>query len=198
MSQIKFLLITGPEIEVPLENGEGIMVMDPEGAHYASALISNEPFQSKVFAPEINWYLKHTQADKEEQKRVLKLLYEIRAITIEKENKDEIRHIVGLCKNERLIGIEAPFLRSLDGCEIPKGYLPIVLDTNAFLSTQYLPQLVKESGYPLILYIPSIKESLRDRVNEINALTTRISTAHNKETFDTFFIEQEHVSKDKI
>ncbi len=56
------------------------MVLDPEGAHYADALISNELHESKVFAPEINWYVKHSTADREELKEVLKKLYEMRFI----------------------------------------------------------------------------------------------------------------------
>lgn len=69
------------EVGAPLENGEGIMVLDHEGAHYVTdALISNELYRSRVFAPEINWYLKQTQAEQEEKKEVLKKLYEMRFI----------------------------------------------------------------------------------------------------------------------
>ncbi len=80
MSQIKFLFISNPEIGAPIDNGEGIMVLDPEGAHYANALISNELHESKIFAPEINWYVKHSSENREDLKEVLKKLYEMRFI----------------------------------------------------------------------------------------------------------------------
>lgn len=83
MSQLKYLFITDPEVGTPIYNGEGIMVLDPEGAHYANALIANEPHRGEVFAPEINWYLKNTQAGQEEQKEILKKLYEMRFIRYE-------------------------------------------------------------------------------------------------------------------
>ena len=81
MSEIKFLFVMDAEVGAPLENGEGIMVLDHEGAHYVvDALISNEMYRSRVFAPEINWYLKQTQAEHEERKEILKKLYEMRFI----------------------------------------------------------------------------------------------------------------------
>lgn len=81
MSEIKFLFVMDAEVGAPLENGEGIMVLDHEGAHYVTdALISNELYRSHVFAPEINWYLKQTQAEQDEKKEVLKKLYEMRFI----------------------------------------------------------------------------------------------------------------------
>ena len=81
MSQIKFLFVMDAEVGTPLENGEGIMVLDHEGAHYVvDALISNELYRSRVFAPEINWYLKQTQSEHEERKEILKKLYEMRFI----------------------------------------------------------------------------------------------------------------------
>ena len=81
MSQIKFLFVMDAEVGAPLENGEGIMVLDHEGAHYVTnALISNELYRSHVFAPEINWYLKQTLADDNEKNEILKKLYEMRLI----------------------------------------------------------------------------------------------------------------------
>ena len=81
MSEIKFLFVTDSEVGAPIENGEGIFVLDPEGAHYVvDALISNELHRSHVFAPEINWYLRQTSADKEEKKEILKKLYEMRYV----------------------------------------------------------------------------------------------------------------------
>ena len=81
MSQIKFLFVMDAEVGAPLENGEGIMVLDHEGAHYVvDALISNELYRSHVFAPEINWYLKQTQASHNEKNEILKKLYEMRFI----------------------------------------------------------------------------------------------------------------------
>ena len=81
MSEIKFLFVMDAEVGAPLENGEGIMVLYHEGAHYVvDALISNEMYRSRVFAPEINWYLKQTQAEHEERKEILKKLYEMRFI----------------------------------------------------------------------------------------------------------------------
>lgn len=81
MSQIKYLYISDTaDTEPPLENGEGVMVIDAEGAYYISALISNELYNSDIYAPEINWYLKYTQADKDEKKEIFKILYEIRYI----------------------------------------------------------------------------------------------------------------------
>ncbi|KIM09823.1 MAG: hypothetical protein KU29_00765 [Sulfurovum sp. FS06-10] len=81
MSQIKFLFVMDAEVGAPLENGEGIMVLDHEGAHYVTdALISNEMYRSHVFAPEINWYLIQTQAEHNEKNEMLKKLYEMRFI----------------------------------------------------------------------------------------------------------------------
>lgn len=81
MSEITFLFVSDSEVGAPLENGEGVMVLDPEGAHYVTdALICNELYRSKVFAPEINWYLKQTVAEKEEKKEVLKQLYAMRLV----------------------------------------------------------------------------------------------------------------------
>lgn len=80
-SQTKFLFVMDAEVGAPLENGEGIMVLDHEGAHYVvDALISNELYRSHVFAPEINWYLKQTQASHNEKNEILKKLYEMRFI----------------------------------------------------------------------------------------------------------------------
>lgn len=92
MNEIKFLYISDTaNVEAPLENGEGIMVIDAEGSYYVDAWISNEIHCSKIFAPEINWYLQHTQSDSEEKKNVLKNLYKIR----------EIRHSLSAAKEHR-------------------------------------------------------------------------------------------------
>lgn len=81
MSEITFLFVSDSEVGAPIENGEGIYVLDPEGAHYVvDALISNELHHSHVFAPEINWYLKQTVAEHDEKKEILKKFYEMRLI----------------------------------------------------------------------------------------------------------------------
>jgi ferredoxin len=101
MSEIRYLYISDTaESEPPLQNGEGIMVIDAEGAYYISALISNELYNSDIYAPEINWYLKHTQADAEEKKDVFKKLYEIRYLrykhTLIKKHSLEIERSVAI------------------------------------------------------------------------------------------------------
>ncbi len=80
MSEIKFLFVADSDIGSPLDNGEGISVLGVESACYVTALISNELYRSDVYAPEVNWYVKNTFAPKEEQKEVLKKLYEMRFI----------------------------------------------------------------------------------------------------------------------
>lgn len=81
MSQIKYLYISDTaESEPPVQNGEGIMVIDAEGAYYITALISNELYNSDIYAPEINWYLRYTQEQSEAKKEIFKALYEIRYI----------------------------------------------------------------------------------------------------------------------
>ncbi|MDD3324843.1 MAG: 4Fe-4S dicluster domain-containing protein [Sulfurospirillaceae bacterium] len=95
MSQIRYLFVSDPEIGAPIENGEGIMVLDPEGANYADALISNEIHQSLVFAPEVNWYVKHTKAQPKEQKEVLKKLYEMRFIRHKYSPKESHNLVIG-------------------------------------------------------------------------------------------------------
>jgi len=80
MNQIKFLFVADSDIGSPLDNGEGISVLGVESACYVTALISNELYRSDVYAPEVNWYVKNALATKEEQKEVLKKLYEMRFI----------------------------------------------------------------------------------------------------------------------
>lgn len=81
MSQIKFLYISDTaDSEPPLENGEGIMVIDAEGAYYITSLICNELYNGEIYAPEINWYLKNTLEESEAKKEIFKALYEIRYI----------------------------------------------------------------------------------------------------------------------
>jgi len=80
MSEIKFLFVADTDVGSPLGNGEGISVLGVESACYVTALISNELYRSDVYASEVNWYVKHAQANKEEQKEVIKKLYEMRFI----------------------------------------------------------------------------------------------------------------------
>ena len=80
MSEIKFLFVVDSDVGSPIDNGEGIVVVGVEGAYYVTAQISNECHRSEVYAPEINWYLKQTCADKEEKKEILKKLYEMRYV----------------------------------------------------------------------------------------------------------------------
>jgi len=80
MSEIKFLFVADSDMGSPLDNGEGISVLGVESACYVSALISNELYRSDVYAPEVNWYVKNTLSPKEEQKEVLKKLYDMRFI----------------------------------------------------------------------------------------------------------------------
>lgn len=80
MSEIKFLFVVDTDVGSPIDNGEGISVLGIESASYVTSLISNEMYRSDIYAPEMNWYVKHTQAPKEEQKEVLKKLYEMRFI----------------------------------------------------------------------------------------------------------------------
>lgn len=83
MSEIKFLFVMDTDVGSPIDNGEGITVLGVESAGYVTAQISNELYRSEVYAPEVNWYLKQTCAQKEEQKEVLKQLYAMRFIRYE-------------------------------------------------------------------------------------------------------------------
>lgn len=103
MSEIKYLYVSDTaESEPPLQNGEGIMVIDAEGAYYINALISNELYNSDIYAPEINWYLKHTQADVDEKKDVFKKLYEIRYLRYK--NAVIKKHSLDIDRNIAVIG----------------------------------------------------------------------------------------------
>jgi len=93
--QIEYLFVMDPEIPTTIENGGKIMVMDHEGAHYTNAFISNEPSLGEVYAPEVNWYLLHSNAPQEEQHEVLELLYELR----------KMRHSLG---GKRTQSVEVP------------------------------------------------------------------------------------------
>lgn len=215
MSKIKFLFITDPEIETPLENGEGIMVMDPEGARYVTAWISNAIYQSEIFAPEINWYLKHTEASNEEKRAILKILYEMRAMKHAHENDmdkvldEEMIEIsdtksffasTRLSTQKRILLIEEPYIRSLDGCEIPSGYLPFIVDKEALLSKKHLLSLLQESGSSLLMYCPSISEPSWEAVALINEVYTRIYgeeaiyIAHTKEAFDALLLKPKAIA----
>lgn len=87
--------------------------------------------------------------------------------------------------------IAEPYLRALDGCEIPSGYIPFVVETDQFLSRNHLLTLLKTSGNTLLFFAPDISLGTLEALNTLNAESIKeqgkqvIELVQNNEAFHT-------------
>ena len=97
--------------------------------------------------------------------------------------------VAQVCGDKHLFLIAEPYLRALDGCEIPSGYIPFMIETDQFLSRNHLLTLLNTSGNALLFFAPDISQGTLEALNAINAESIKeqrkqvIELVQNNEAF---------------
>jgi ferredoxin len=110
--------------------------------------------------------------------------------------------VAQLCKDRHIILIAEPYLKAVEGCEIPSGYVPFVVETDHFLSVKHFRVLAHESSNGVLFYAPEISHATHEALMTFNAQEGKevITLIHDKEALEKYFLtcNNKDTQKDKV
>ena len=98
--------------------------------------------------------------------------------------------VAQLCKDRHIILIAEPYLKAVEECEIPSGYVPFVVETDHFLSGKHFSVLGQESSNGVLFYAPEISHATHEALLSLNAHEGKelITLIQSKEALEKYFL----------